>query len=890
MNIDYTLTRSTNSDISFIDFNKFLNYIIFEKTKQVQYDTIKEIYTNIEEDVKNTIIEYFSENLNDLGKIKQYNENILDEKTKKYVQKISKKYNYEDLLELSVLELREIRVQIYKDFQNNYKIIKEKNIKLKLIQKILKIDLSYYEKQIKNINKILKNEDFKDDIEKINDKIINSEKITNDEMKKMSFFKQLQKQEHYIKYVILSTDNTMYSNNKTEIKNKIVEEMKSIEDETKIYLKDKNLNEKIDYNKVMNLWQENQLKKLLSQIDTKIVDDKKLMNLKYQLIEAFKKLTGKSYDQIHLIMKDSNFKEKIFGDIDIKVIDNKLNQIHKDLEKYEHINQFLIDTKTPIYVCPICNFNSEIPIQALLHLAEHENQDKLDNQTFYMYKDNNKQLRSKYSENIFQNQNTHFYEMKKKLLKSNTIEDYILYTKNPIRQMRQINVQQIKRKVDKEAIFEQYRDNLLKYHSDAIKFFPSSKKIIDIIETRVNHELNIVMNNELFGDDEDFKNFAKLNKIINYHVFRLIFKEYFNDNDISNLYNTNVQYFDNNLKNNRAFDSLFKNIIHYDTFEPIEKIKETMNDFINIIKNNKSLEQMLFADSSNKTYQKISKNGDFTTGVMVADVEVTEYINYKTLMMLIPILRNRNFSLTIQDLIKSEDFEINEDEDKLHNPWEWVQKADYNKMLNLISNIKKTDINIKLIENDESDDYKRLQQLFQNISNAEIKHIQKEFNLITNMFYSLLRQNRVVHNINDIDNEKDINGKYKEYIIGTYLKASLNILNKIVKKNTDNTSNTKNEIFQMFNILKIYLNKDSKYLQKNLVNYNRNIVRNNNDNDTEEKNNKDDILNDFFESDEEYDELEDNFEQEFDDELNDIYSDNDEDFIDDDEGDFDDLF
>jgi len=881
MNIDYTLTESTNSDICFIDFDKFLNYIIFEKTRQIQYDTIQKIYTNVEEDVKNTIIEYFSENLNDLGKVKHYNENILDKNTKRYVRKISKKYNYEDLLKLSVKEIKEMKIQIYNDFQNNYKIIKEKNIKLKLIQKILNIDLDYYENQIKNINKILKNENFKEEIDSINEKILNNEQISEENMKKISFHQQLIKQEHYIKYVILSSENQLYLEQKTIVKNKIVEEMKIIENETKIYLEDQNLNKKINYNEIMNLWQENTLKKLLNKVDMKLVNNKNLMNLKYQFIESFKKLTKKSHSEILLILKDKNFKEKIFGNIDIKIINNKLEQMEKEMKQYENIDRFLEDTKTPIHVCPICNFKSKIPIETLLHLTEHENEDKLKIQIFYMYKDDNKRKRSKYTENIIKDENTYIYETKKRLLKSNSTENYILSsTKIPIN--HSLNVSQIEYKVNKEEKLKDFKENLLGYYNDYIKFFPSLKeKIIEIIETRVDREIENYIDNELFGEKHNLTKFSFLNKIINYHVFRLILKEYFNDNDISNLYNTNIQYFDKNLKNNKSIDTLFKNIIHYNTFEPIQKIKETIENLINIIENNKNLEAMLFVDSSNKNYQKIGKNGQITTNTTTAVVEVTEYIDYKTLLLLIPILRNRNFSMEIQNLIKSEDFEINEEEDSLYKPWEWVQKTDYNKMINKISNIKKQDINIKLIENDESDDYKRLQQLFQNISNSQIKNIKKEFKLITEIFESLLRRNRVIHNINNINNEKDINGKYKEYIIGSYLISSLNILNKIVKTNTDNTTNTKNEIYQMFNILKIYLNKDSVYLQKNKNNFQRNIRReNNNNNNEEEKDNKDDILNDFFESDDEYNsELEDNFEQELEDDLNEDYSDNEEDFI-----------
>ena len=147
------------------------------------------------------------------------------------------------------------------------------------------------------------------------------------------------------------------------------------------------------------------------------------------------------------------------------------------------------------------------------------------------------------------------------------------------------------------------------------------------------------------------------------------------------------------MKNNNPIDILFKNIIHYNTFEPIENIKNIVNNFIKIIENINDLENMLFIDSSNKIYKKIDKKGQLSTQNIVADVEVSEYLDYKTLMLLIPILKSRDFTLKIQSLIKSEDFEINESDENLYKPWEWVQKSDYNKMIRKLSNIKKQDIN-----------------------------------------------------------------------------------------------------------------------------------------------------------------------------------------------------
>ena len=831
MNINYTLKKSTNSDINFIDFNKLLNYMIYEK------------------------------------------ENDLDKKTKQYVDNIIKKYNLGKLLKFNKDELKQMKYQTEEDFYKNHKNIQEKIYKLKLIHKILNIDLNYYENQIKNINKIIKNQNFKEEIENINEKIRNNEKVSKEEMKKISFYDQLLKQKSYIQDIILSEQNKLYSKNKTIIKNKIVEEMKTIEDETKIYLKDQ-IKETIDYNQIMDSWNESQLKKLIKQVDMK-VEDNKLMNLKYQLIDCLQKLTNKSHKEINLILKDPLFKEKIFEDINIQDINSKINQLNDEIVQYNKIDKYLESIKKELHVCPICNYSNKIPIHSILHLTEHKNEDNLKVQRFYFYKDENQNIKSKYSENIIKDQNVYLYETKKKMLKSDTIKNQTLVTsKIPIQ--NEINIQKIENKLSKEEILKDYKDGVMLYYKNYIKIFP---KIADIIEKRVNNEIENRVYDDLFGDD---KTSSYLNKIIHYDVSRLVLNNYFNHDDIYNLYNTNITYFDENLKKNDSFDILFKNIIHYNTFEPMENISNMMNSFMNIIQNKNDLEKMLFADSSSKSYRKFDKKNQAVVQPRVAEVEVSEHLDYKTLMLLIPILRDRNLTLYIQDFIKSDDFEINEDEESLFKPWKWVQKSDYKKMITRISNIKRDDINIKEIENDK-DNYIRLHELFENISN--IKNIKKEFELITEIFNSFLRSNRVAHDINNIDNDKDINGKFKEYIIGSYLKSSLNILNKIVVNNDNNESNTKKEIRTMFNTLSIFLNKDSFYLQKNVRNYQKNQKRNIINNKNDEKDNKDDILNEYFESDNEYElDIEDNFEQE--DDIGDDY------LFDDDsdqEMDFDDL-
>ena len=70
------------------------------------------------------------------------------------------------------------------------------------------------------------------------------------------------------------------------------------------------------------------------------------------------------------------------------------------------------------------------------------------------------------------------------------------------------------------------------------KFKLNEPSVRDIIEKRVNNEIeNNKEYDNLFGDD---KTSSYLNKIIHYDVSRLVLDNYFNEKDISNLYNTIV--------------------------------------------------------------------------------------------------------------------------------------------------------------------------------------------------------------------------------------------------------------------------------------------------------------------------------------------------------------
>lgn len=791
-----------------------------------------------------------------------------DKETEKFLNDTSKKFiGLENFKSMSEDELRKNRVQIEKQFEKQMKEVSDKFTKLNLIKEILEIDLNYYYKQLKNIKNILKNDNFKISMNIINEKISSNQDLTSDELNQVTFYSKLINQKVYIEKVILSDTKVLINNKKDEIKKELFIEMKNIQKETKIFIEE-NKTEKLDYQKILQNYNDYELQKLLSSLNEMIFEDKN-QSLRYKIIDNLHRLTNKSYKEINMILKDNKFKEKLFGNLQIQSVNQKLSEVSDKLNEYKKINDYMKSVKKSVYVCPICNYMHEMAITTILHMTLHKekntnpevfnfnNKSKpidLKNPIEFNFYNYNGEKYSTYSINPIKSIGDYIYEIKGNMnnIDKNSLLNIIRFNdinKGSFEDMRQpLSLHKIIHKVDYSKTIQNFAEGIkMNFDDKNFSVFNIDKEIKKIINEQVKRMEKV-----------ESRSFTKNTRIINFKVFKTIFGKFFDNDDIPNLYNSVIEFYDNNLKtNNDSFDLLFKNIIHYDNRKPIEAIHSLFMKLFKIIR-------LIKEQKYNELLYILSKK-------KIADTEAYEYVDTKVLLMLVPLLESLDLLNNIHENLENEDdIKVNDD----FHPISWTDKKNYKKLLSKISNITKDSLIINPVSNDRNtdeirDQFTRLNEIFQNIDMKKLRKMEKQYNLIHDCYIYMIKNNMFLHNIQNVESNKNIQEKYNEYINGTFLLITMNYMDMIVKQNKNNTDNTKMVYNTFFKTLSLYLTEDSKYLKKNKNIVKRRVVK-------KQQNivdNRDELLNDYFDSDDEDFNEEIGDEEEIIEEINDEFDD-----------------
>lgn len=746
----------------------------------------------------------------------------LDNETQEYIKDLQNKFfDLQEFSKMSEKELVGIKVQIEQKFISQMNETNEKFKNLKLIKEILEIDLNYYNKQLKNIKTILKNDNFKVSINIINEKISRNEQLSTEEVQQITFYNKLVNQKIYIEKVILSDRKIFKSTQREMIKKELFNEMKNIEEQTKIFLKE-NEGIKFDYQKIMSSYNDYQLQKLLSSLNEMIFEDKN-ESLRYKIIENLHILTKKSYKEIHMILKDNKFKEKLFGNLKIETVNEKLNILSEKVNQYKEINHYLEEVKKITYVCHFCNYTNDLPINVILHTSLHKKY--VEPVEFNLYHLHN-QLYSTFSVSKIESISNHFYDMKMKLFNDKDIKNTILVediNKSSFQDMKQplFYLNRTVEKINNMKIIEDFKNSMTDKKSSYGKFFNMSKEIKEII----NEQVEVMEKNKI--------NIAKSSRIVNFKIFKMIFNKFItDDNDINNLYNTVIEYYDNTLKTEDSFDLLFKNIIHYNNKKPVETIYQMFKKLLKIIKGVKTQNYggILYTNIKNKKL-----------------TDAFEYVDTKTLFLLTPILKSLDLLNNISENLESED-DIKVDDN--FNPNTWTNSKNYNKLVNKVSNITKSKLVIQSSDKQTEEvmeQFTRLNEMFQNVDMKKLKKMEKQYDLIFESYLYMIKNNMFLHNISNIDSNKNVQDKYNEYINGTFLLITMNYMELLMNQNKNNLENTKETYNSFFKVLSLYLNEESNYLKSNKV-VKRKVVR---QQDNVFLDNRDELLNEYFESDDE---------------------------------------
>ena len=803
--MEINFSFNSENDITFIDLHRYMIFVVFEKKYK-----------------------------------------YIDMETQKYMIDLENKYyGLKKIKEFPLEEINLKKSQIEDSFKNQMNKIMEQYKNLNLIKEILEIDFNYFYKELQNIKNILKNDNFRVSIEMINNKIVNNYKVSDEEIQKINLYNKLVNQKNYIEKIVLSKTIIKKSSEKEEIKKEIFSNMKQIEKETMIFIKEQNIKISSDYKKIIESYNDDRLQRMLNKVDKTFEKDETKEFLLYKTIENLRKLTNKSYKEINIIISDYKFKEKLFGNLQINTLNEKLQKLSIDINKYNQINNYLESTKKIIFNCPLCNYRNDRPINVILHLSIH-NTKIMEPFVYYTYTHENKKYISTTIEPKDNNIGNYIYNLKQKIFPNEKIYDTVfqenLTEKLPTTLESSNDDKQIQKIIYK-------KDN---------KEFAKTLKTTKMVYGKLFNMKNFV--NDVIDKETKrmSKNKNKTTKIVNFKIFKEIIKEYVHDDDIQNFYNTIINLYDDNIKvetSNTQFDILFKNIIHYDDNVPVTLIYKYMKTLFKIIKNiQKNNFGKIFFDNIKKM-----------TGREV-DVELSQYFDYEALIMILPMMKNNTLS---DKVIERLDF-VNKDNLDKFNPTSWVKKDEYTKIFKEISRFNPSDITIIKRLNPQStdltDDIIRLTEMFSNLDTKYLKNLEKKFDSIFNIYKNLMRNKMFLHDIQKITSNKDIEGKYIEYINSSFLLITLQFLNKIISKNTDNIDNTKKIVEYFFSFLSMKLTKESNYLKKNTVRMIKTkIIRNNIQVD-----NKDDLLNDYFDSEEEEEDIE------YNEEMNELFGDDEE--------------
>lgn len=312
-------------------------------------------------------------------KIGETDENI-DDKFSAFNSITSMKNLPTDILKTKIVKVKE-------SFDKNNKNVHEKIQKLRDVLTVLDETLPYYEKQVENIRKILRNKVFINDVEIIRKKSVNAaltpeenmspaDYLTTDEKRKFSYYSTLKNQLYQLENIVIGSSKNIMVN---EIKRandmiKIRQAFGIITDDLKTkYASNITLSENQGkvVDKMMDLWEDEEITKIIADIDLDFDrnTDITISGLKGKVARALMNFTGMKYKQVMVIMSDKNFRKKMFKNANIEDIRNKMTSLKEMSLEYKQIEKFISHYNNKIHACPYCSFVSIVPITTALHIV-----------------------------------------------------------------------------------------------------------------------------------------------------------------------------------------------------------------------------------------------------------------------------------------------------------------------------------------------------------------------------------------------------------------------------------------------------------------------------------------------------------------------------------------
>ena len=676
-------------------------------------------------------------------------------------QELEQTFNLGSFKNLSESQLKGKIASLKQLFVARNKELSDKRQKLIDVQIINDSELPHYEMQLETMKKIIANKDFNNSIKVIQNKMKLSYELSEGDKIKYSFYTELNEQVKYLENFKIGNKRDFvkraqkHSENKTQYKNAI-----------------NNLMRNVEMTEVLSVWADNTTKSIVEKLDgdfTKNMNASQL-NLKGKVVRSLMNFLSIEYTRAAVIMSDKLFREKMFKNVNLEDVQNKLNIINAELNEHSIVKEYLRQEQVKIEEARIIKFKSG---------KDHMSRDP-------------------------------GFEVTVGGKIGGAIPDKI---KNLGQLAKTLS---LKDSMDK-SLKSSYKVLLTTGLVDKSGY----KQIEQVIDAELKQLENFEQMHELFGENaatQIIKNTIKI------HVSRILLEKYNLDKNVfeplNNASSMLSKLFGEKLDTIITNENLFNTIINYDTDEPMSQMKKSFNDMINFLielkeeKNTmKRINNLLYKDFGTSIQISIKKGKQIKK--IVKKTQAFADLSITNLLLLVSYAgTGSDFTADLLEKI-AEQMELKESKTDT-KPWSWATKENKKEIISTILNMTDGDYDFKAILADyiEDDDNKmeELKNMVRNINMSDLKKIQKQFNTLYDMFSKMYMMKVTPHNLNKMKLNKSLEEKQRTYFLGLMTGLYSKFTEELLSKS--NTKKLKEYISKNIELLGMSLNKKSTFLQK----------------------------------------------------------------------------
>lgn len=735
-------------------------------------------------------------------------------------------YGLEKLSSYTEAELRETIADLKKMFESKYNKTSAQKNKLEYLNIIIDEELQMAQTQLAQIKKILDNQSFTNSIKIIINKN-NAGQASEQEIAKYSFYKNLQNQMEYLENIKIGSSKAYENQKKTLAANKVMTK-KIVSDGKIVLLKQfEGIEEKSDAEEIVTNWANGEVRRLIEALDDDFMTSMRNSNINLQskVQDALAKFLDVSMIKAGILMRDADFRMKLFGALNKRDIDNKINIINGELNELTQIKDFLA--------------------------AEY---------------------RRKYTERVFQMPPTSANDATARAPGFEGAGDIRLGS---------VSINKIKNTTKLSDIRMNIKNEILSQYKQLLTLNIIDNKAYKQIEEITNMEINHM----------NLNNIMATKSIIRAFTSKVVLSYYINNQDVytplESVANTMATIFNNNESKITKYENIFKNIINYENDKPLEIIPSFFANIIDLLKSAQKftsgkMVQEVQEILHGKTFEhKMAKNivptkatGNYerpaNTWGSVDNITAPK-VTYTTLssttkpldvtsllMMMSYTQRGNAFAEELQAEMKEQGVELSAQKQD-DEPWTWTTKEKYDKIISAI--INNESFNYNNIVNELMDIYESSAALSEGAEDLKttstmpakkLEQMKLAFTKISALINGLYQSDVVPHDLYKMKSSKSYEAVKREYFIGLMVNAMMCMFDKLLKETS--TLSMKTYLQNAINVLVMFLNKTP-------------VVKSSENNRPRmaakkvelEINNKDDLLNSFFDEeadDEVYDDKE----------------------------------